>query len=94
MAVNDVLLEVYKRLRLKSDADLCRATGMHSATISRLRSGKTNFTAEHILVCYDVAGMPIELTRELLIKDVPTEKESNVNQTIQNMAGTQTCTQD
>jgi len=61
-----LLDEVKKRYEVKNDAELSRKLDVPPPTISKIRSGKVNVSADMILRIHETFGMPVKEIRELL----------------------------
>ena len=61
-----LLDEVKKRYEVKNDAELSRKLDVPPPTISKIRSGKVNVSADMILRIHENFGMPVKEIRELL----------------------------
>ena len=57
---------LHEACELKNDAELARALKVAPATISRIRSGSYNVTAEIILSIHKQTGLPVEQIESLI----------------------------
>jgi plasmid maintenance system antidote protein VapI len=57
---------VKKRYAIKNDAELSRKLDVPPPTISKIRSGKVNVSADMILRIHETFDMPVKEIRELL----------------------------
>jgi plasmid maintenance system antidote protein VapI len=61
------LLDTIKeRYSIKNDAELSRTLDVPPPTISKIRSGRVNVSADIILRIHEVLGMPVADIRSLL----------------------------
>lgn len=61
-----LLDEVKKRYEVKNDAELSRKLDVPPPTISKIRSGRVNVSADMILRIHETFNMPVKEIRELL----------------------------
>jgi plasmid maintenance system antidote protein VapI len=61
-----LLDEVKQRYSIKNDAQLSRTLDVQPPTISKIRSGKINVSADMILRIHECLGMPVADIRALL----------------------------
>jgi len=61
-----LLDEVKQRYSIKNDAQLSRTLDVPPPTISKIRSGKINVSADMILRIHECLGMPVADIRALL----------------------------
>ena len=61
-----LLDEVKQRYGIKNDAQLSRTLDVPPPTISKIRSGKINVSADIILRIHECLGMPVADIRSLL----------------------------
>ena len=61
-----LLDEVKQRYSIKNDAQLSRTLDVPPPTISKIRSGKINVSADIILRIHECLGMPVADIRSLL----------------------------
>jgi len=61
-----LLDEVKKRYEVKNDAELSRKLDVPPPTISKIRSGRVNVSADMILRIHETFGMTVKEIRELL----------------------------
>lgn len=67
MAPEHPLLDFLKKeYELKSDRALCDALGVTPPVISRIRNGKSNVSAEMIIIIHKKTGMSIEDIEQLI----------------------------
>jgi plasmid maintenance system antidote protein VapI len=57
---------VKERYSIKNDAELSRTLDVPPPTISKIRSGKVNVSADMILRIHETLGMPVADIRALL----------------------------
>jgi len=57
---------VKERYTIKNDAELSRKLDVPPPTISKIRSGKVNVSADMILRIHETFDMPVKEIRELL----------------------------
>jgi plasmid maintenance system antidote protein VapI len=57
---------VKERYSIKNDAELSRTLDVPPPTISKIRSGRVNVSADIILRIHEVLGMPVADIRALL----------------------------
>jgi plasmid maintenance system antidote protein VapI len=57
---------VKERYAIKNDAELSRKMDVPPPTISKIRSGKVNVSADMILRIHETFDMPVKEIRELL----------------------------
>jgi plasmid maintenance system antidote protein VapI len=57
---------VKERYSIKNDAELSRTLDVPPPTISKIRSGRVNVSADIILRIHEVLGMPVADIRSLL----------------------------
>jgi plasmid maintenance system antidote protein VapI len=57
---------VKERYAIKNDAELSRKLDVPPPTISKIRSGKVNVSADMILRIHETFDMPVKEIRELL----------------------------
>jgi plasmid maintenance system antidote protein VapI len=63
MKLLDAVKELYS---IKNDAELSRTLDVPPPTISKIRSGKVNVSADMILRIHEYLGMPVADIRSLL----------------------------
>jgi len=61
-----LLDEVKQRYHIKNDAQLSRTLDVPPPTISKIRSGRVNVSADMILRIHECLGMPVADIRALL----------------------------
>jgi plasmid maintenance system antidote protein VapI len=61
-----LLDEVKERYSIKNDAQLCRTLDVPAPTISKIRNGKINVSADMILKIHECLGMPVADIRSFL----------------------------
>jgi plasmid maintenance system antidote protein VapI len=61
-----LLDEVKQRYSIKNDAELSRTLDVPPPTISKIRSGRVNVSADMILRIHECLGMPVADIRALL----------------------------
>jgi len=61
-----LLDEIKQRYSIKNDAQLSRTLDVPPPTISKIRSGKINVSADIILKIHECLGMPVADIRALL----------------------------
>ena len=67
MAPKHALLDfLRKEYQLKSDRALCAALGVTAPVISRIRAGKSQVSAEVIIIIHKKTGMSIEDIEQLI----------------------------
>jgi plasmid maintenance system antidote protein VapI len=57
---------IKERYKVKNDAELSRLLKTKAPTISKIRSGRVNVSADIILRIHEVLGMPVADIRALL----------------------------
>ena len=62
----NLLDAVKERYAIKNDAELSRKLDVPPPTISKIRSGKVNVSADMILRIHETFDMPVKEIRELL----------------------------
>lgn len=63
---NDLLDMIVKRMRLKSDADFCRAFGFTPPQISKLRHGRVALGIATLATISEGSGVPLRDLKELM----------------------------
>jgi transcriptional regulator with XRE-family HTH domain len=83
----DVLIDfVREKMGLASDAELCRALGIHPPAISKIRHRKMGLGATLLLIFHDVTGMSISELRALMGDNRKPYREIHESVTIENRA--------